>query len=68
MLIKKLKYLQKDYVNLTYVKFDLCEPNLCEPVSRDFPVNFDFKFTFSQSSNNSCEPVNLDSHITHAPS
>jgi hypothetical protein len=57
MLMKKLKYLQKR----------LREPNLCEPGSRDFPENFDFRFTFFQSSHISREPVNLDSHITHAP-
>jgi hypothetical protein len=46
---------------------NFCEPNLYEPGSRDFPVNFDFRFTFFQSSHISREPVNLGSHITHAP-
>ena len=42
---------------------NLCEPNLCEPGSHDFSVNFDLRFTFSQSSHKSHEPVNLGSHI-----
>jgi hypothetical protein len=57
MLIKNLKYLQKE----------LCEPYIYEPGSRDFLVNFDLRFTFFQSSHILCEPMNLDPHIIHAP-
>jgi hypothetical protein len=58
-------------VHVKYAKFIkihlTCEPNLCEAGSRDFPVDFDFRFTFVQSSHSSREPVNLGSHITNAP-
>jgi hypothetical protein len=73
MLIKKLKYLQKNYVNLTYVNLtyvNLIYVNLTY-VNLIYVyltyVNQNIKVHIKKSSHISREPVNLGSHITHAP-
>jgi hypothetical protein len=57
--------------NFTFIKRirepSFCEPNLCEPSSPNYSVNFDLWFTCFHSTKISREPVNHGSQITSAP-
>jgi hypothetical protein len=64
-------YMYLNRKNFTFIKRirepSFCEPNLCEPSSHNYSVNFDLWFTCFHSTKISREPVNHGSQITSAP-